>query len=174
MATATFGQRGITVARDLLKASGAGLDQIQGGGLMSVDVFDLVWENYGNTLKTTNSMVTGNALIFQYPKSKFELVWGLPSPSTESSCSSVGYNPIGTACSTEGGKMTVSGSDIGSSGDDCYELTCYPSHAEIRNLVLSDSSTGTKALTLVLQTGTIQSDTIKFIREIVITLDEQA
>lgn len=115
MATAIFGPRGITVARDLLKASGAGLDKIQGGGLMSTDEFTLVWENYGFGLKTTNRMGTYNALIFQYPIA-----------------------------------------------------------STIRNLVLSDSVSGTKALTLVLQTGTIQSDTIKFVREIVITLDEQA
>lgn len=117
MASAIFGPRGITVARDLLKASGAGLDQITGGGLTTHgEIFTLVWENYGFGLKTTNSMATGNALIFQYP---------------------------------------APGSAIG-------------------NLVLRDSNTKTKTLTLVLQTGTVQSDTVKFIREIVITLDEPA
>lgn len=115
MATAIFGPRGITVARDLLKASGAGLDKIQGGGLMSADEFTLVWENDGFGLKTTNRMATANALIFQYPVA-----------------------------------------------------------STIRNLVLSDSITGLKALTLVLQTGTITSDTIKFMREIRISLEEQA
>ena len=115
MATAIFGPRGITVARDLLKASNYGLNKIQGGGLMSADEFTLVWENDGFGLKTTNRMATANALIFQYPVA-----------------------------------------------------------STIRNLVLSDSVTGTKALTLVLQTGTITSDTIKFMREIRISLEEQA
>lgn len=117
MATAFFGTRGVTVARNLLKAENAGLNRIVGGGLPGYhdyDEFELVWENYGFGLKTTNSMTTGNAMIFQYP--------------------------AGSA-------------------------------STIRNLVLSDSPAGLKALTLVLQTGTIQSDTIKFLREIVITLD---
>ena len=48
----------------------------------------------------------------------------------------------------------------------------YPKFGTIRNIVLSDSLTGTKALTLVLQNGTIQSDTVKFLREIVINLFE--
>jgi hypothetical protein len=48
----------------------------------------------------------------------------------------------------------------------------YPKFGTIGNIVLSDSLTGTKALTLVLQTGALQSDTIKFLREIVITLGE--
>ena len=113
MASAIFGPRGITVARDLLKAGVDGLDKISGGGLMQTDAHTLVWENYGSGLKTTNRMGTYNALIFQYPV-----------------------------------------------------------NSTIRDLVLTDSSTHTKALTLVLQTGTIQSDTIKFIREIVITLGE--
>ena len=42
MATAIFGPKGITVARDLLKAPGAGLDLIQGGGLMNYDEHTLV------------------------------------------------------------------------------------------------------------------------------------
>ena len=50
----------------------------------------------------------------------------------------------------------------------------YPVNSTIRDLILQDSVTKTKALTLVLQKGTIQSDTIKFVREIVITLDEPA
>lgn len=48
----------------------------------------------------------------------------------------------------------------------------YPKYGTIGNIVLSDSLTGTKALTLVLQTGTLQSDTVKFLREIVINLFE--
>jgi len=116
MATAIFGPRGITVARDLLKAQGQGLDLIQGGGVMAVfKNIPLVWENYGFGLKTTNSMATENAMIFQYPK-----------------------------------------------------------NSTILHINLCDSLTKARALTLVLQTGTIQSDTVKFIREIVITLDEPA
>ena len=115
MATAIFGPRGITVARNLLKAQGQGLDLIQGGGLQEYDEYTLVWENYGFGLRTTNSMATKNALIFQYPVNSTR-----------------------------------------------------------RHINLCDSVTKARALTLVLQTGTIQSDTIKFIREIVITLDEPA
>lgn len=117
MASAIFGPRGITVARDLLKAEAEGLDLIQGGFLRNnkLDEHTLVWEDYGFGLKTTNSMATENAMIFQYP---------------------VNYT--------------------------------------IKDIILTDSNTKTKALTLVLQKGTIQSDTIKFLREIVITLDEQA
>lgn len=117
MATAIFGPRGITVARDLLKAPGEGLDRINGGGRANndFDEFTLDWENYGFGLKTTNSMATGNALIFQYPTS-------------------------GT----------------------------------MRNINLVNSNSRLRVLTLVLQTGTITSDTIKFLREIVITLDEPA
>jgi hypothetical protein len=115
MATAIFGPRGITVARNLLKAQGQGLDLIQGGGLMQFDEHTLVWENHGFGLKTTNSMVTNNAMIFQ-----------------------------------------------------------YPANSTIRHINLCDSVTKARALTLVLQTGTIQNDTIKFLREIVITLDEPA
>ncbi len=115
MASAIFGPRGITVVRDLLKAQGQGLDLIQGGGLQGFEEYTLVWENYGFGLKTTNSMTTNNAMIFQ-----------------------------------------------------------YPANSTRRHINLCDSVTKARALTLVLQTGTIQSDTIKFLREIVITLDEQA
>ena len=115
MATAIFGPRGITVARNLLKAQGQGLDLIQGGGLQEYDEYTLVWENYGFGLKTTNSMETNNALIFQ-----------------------------------------------------------YPANSTRRHINLCDSVTKARALTLVLQTGTLQSDTVKFLREIVITLDEPA
>lgn len=45
----------------------------------------------------------------------------------------------------------------------------YPYGPVIRNIVLTDSETGTKALTLVLQSGTIPTATIKFIREIKIS-----
>ena len=41
-----------------------------------------------------------------------DLIWGLPEIVT-GTCSSVGYNPIGTACSLEGDKMIVSGEDLG-------------------------------------------------------------
>ena len=115
MASAIFGSRGITVARNLLKAQGQGLDLIQGGGLQEYDEYTLVWENYGFGLKTTNSMETNNALIFQ-----------------------------------------------------------YPANSTRRHINLCDSVTKARALTLVLQTGTLQSDTVKFLREIVITLDEPA
>jgi hypothetical protein len=117
MATAIFNERGIAVVRDLLKAPGAGLDKIRGGSLPDPrEEYTLVWEDHGwGKLRTTNSMATNNALIFQYPASK-----------------------------------------------------------AIIPIVLRDSDTGAKTLTLVLQTGTIQSDTIKFLREIVITLDEPA
>ena len=55
-----------------------------------------------------------------------ELVWGLPKIVT-GTCSSVGYNPIGTACSIEGDKRIVSGEDLGMSAESgCYELTCIP------------------------------------------------
>lgn len=54
-----------------------------------------------------------------------DLVWGLPAKVTET-CSSVGYNPIGTACSVDGEKMIVSGEDLGMSSG-CYELTCHSS-----------------------------------------------
>lgn len=117
MATAHFGSRGIEVARELLKAQGQGLDLIQGGGVEYIEhpwpcQFTLVWENHGyGGLKTTNSMATENALIFQ-----------------------------------------------------------YPANYTFRPITLTDSSTKTKTLVLVLQTGTIQSDTIKFLREIVINL----
>ena len=111
MATAKFGQRGINVASNLLKAQGAGLDIIIGGGRESLDEFTLVWENYSFGLITRNAMWTGNAMIFQYP--------------------------------------------VGST---------------IRNIILCDSNTRAKALTLVLQTGTIPTDTIKFMREINISL----
>ena len=50
----------------------------------------------------------------------------------------------------------------------------YPANSTRRHINLCDSVTKARALTLVLQSGTIQSDTIKFIREIVITLDEPA
>lgn len=114
MATAIFRERGITVVRDLLKAQGQGLDLIQGGGLQEPDEHTLVWEDHGwGELKTTNSMATNNALIFQ-----------------------------------------------------------YPANSTIRHINLCDSVTKAKALTLVLQTGTIQSDTIKFLREIVIIINE--
>jgi hypothetical protein len=113
MATATFGTRGRVVVRDLLKAPNNGLNKIQGGGSLTTDEYTLVWEDYVHGLKTTNRMLTENALIFQYP---------------------------------------VTGT--------------------IGNIVLSDSLTGTKALTLVLQTGARQSDTVKFLREIVINLFE--
>ncbi len=116
MATAFFGTRGVTVARNLLKASSGGLDKIYGGGIIggdpNRDEFTLVWENYGFGLKTTNRMATNNALIFQ-----------------------------------------------------------YPAEGSIIDIVLLDSLTGEKGLTLNLQKGTLQNDTIKFIREIVITLD---
>lgn len=117
MASAIFGPRGITVVRDLLKAPNEGLNIIQGGVLINnqLDEHTLVWENYGFGLKTTNSMATANAMIFQ-----------------------------------------------------------YPANSTIKDLVLSDSVTKRKALTLVLQKGTITSDTIKFMREIIISLEEQA
>lgn len=54
-----------------------------------------------------------------------ELVWGLPAKVT-GPCSSVGYNPIGTACSLEGDKMIVSGEDLSETLTGCYELTCQP------------------------------------------------
>jgi hypothetical protein len=113
MATAIFGPRGVIVARDLLKAPNNGLNKIRGGGSLTTDEYTLDWEDYTYGLRTTNRMLTENALIFQYP---------------------------------------VTGT--------------------IGNIVLSDSLTGTKALTLVLQTGARQSDTIKFLREIVIKLFE--
>lgn len=113
MATAIFGPRGVIVARNLLKAPNNGLNKIQGGGSLTTDEYTLDWEDYTYGLRTTNRMLTENALIFQYP---------------------------------------VTGT--------------------IGNIVLSDSLTGTKALTLVLQTGARQSDTVKFLREIVINLFE--
>jgi hypothetical protein len=115
MASAFFGPRGSDVVRDLLKAPNNGLNKIQGGGATNADEFTLVWEDSYHGIKTTNSMMTANALIFQYPAG--------------------GAN---------------------------------------RNLILSDSASGLKGLTLVLQNGTIQSDTIKFLREIEISLQEQA
>lgn len=115
MATAIFGPRGITVARDLLKAPNEGLNIIQGGGLQEFEEYTLVWEDYGFGLKTTNSMATENAMIFQ-----------------------------------------------------------YPANSTRRYINLCDSVTKARALTLVLQSGTIQSDTIKFMREIRISLEEQA
>jgi hypothetical protein len=111
MATATFGPRGITVARNLLKAPNNGLNKIRGGGATNADEYTLVWEDYVQGLITTNRMLTENALIFQ-----------------------------------------------------------YPAGGTIRDIILQDSITKTKALSLVLQNGTIQSDTVKFLREIVITL----
>ena len=114
MATARFGKRGAEVAIDLLKAPGAGLDKINGGGLQNFDEHTLVWEesyDYYYQVKTTNRMATSNALIFQYPTS-------------------------GT----------------------------------MRNIILTNSTSRLKVLTLVLQTGTITSDTIKFLREITLRL----
>ncbi len=116
MATARFGKRGAEVAIDLLKAPGEGLDRINGGGRVNndFDEFTLVWEDsydYYYEMKTTNSMATGNTLIFQYPKS-------------------------GT----------------------------------MRNIILTNSNSRLRVLTLVLQTGTITSDTIKFLREITLRL----
>lgn len=48
----------------------------------------------------------------------------------------------------------------------------HPATYPIENISLTNSSDITKSLQLVLQTGTIQSDTFKFIREIVIKLGE--
>lgn len=116
MATAIFGPRGIAVARDLLKAPNEGLNIIQGGGFVLPQNIPLVWEDYGFGLKTTNSMATENAMIFQYPANSTNNI----------------------------------------------------------DIILTDSETKRKALTLVLQTGTITRDTIKFMREIRISLEEQA
>lgn len=115
MASAKFGQKGILVARGLLKAEDEGLNEIRGGSLEFRVSIPLVWEDYGYYygFKTTNSMTTNNAMIFPYPAT-------------------------------------------------------YP----IENIHLTNSSDRTKSLQLVLQTGTIQSDTFKFIREIVIKLEE--
>lgn len=115
MASAFFGPRGRDVVRNLLKAQGQGLDLIQGGGLQEYDEYTLVWEDSYHGIKTTNSMMTANAMIFQ-----------------------------------------------------------YPANSTRRHINLCDSVTKARALTLVLQTGTIQSDTIKFLREIEISLQEQA
>ena len=114
MASAIFGQKGITVARGLLKAPDVGLTEIRGGGLSFTVTIPLVWEDYGYYygLKTTNSMTTNNAMVFPYPAT----------------------DPI-------------------------------------RDIRLTNSSRD-KQLTLVLQTGTLQSDTFKFIREILIKLGE--
>ena len=124
MATAIFGPRGITVARDLLKAQGQGLDLIQGGGVMAVfKNIPLVWENYGFGLKTTN-------------------------------------------------KMKAVGGGVGNT-----MIFLYPDNDPIRDIILTDSNTKTKALTLVLDRAGVEVppvDTIKFLREIVITLDEPA
>ena len=116
MASAIFGPRGRDVVRNLLKAQGQGLDQITGGGLTTHgEIFTLVWEDSYHGIKTTNSMATENAMIFQ-----------------------------------------------------------YPANSTRRHINLCDSVTKARALTLVLQNGTIQSDTIKFLREIEISLQEQA
>lgn len=48
----------------------------------------------------------------------------------------------------------------------------YPATYPIENISLTNSSNRTKALQLVLQGGTLQSDTFKFIREILIKLEE--
>lgn len=125
MATAIFGPRGITVARDLLKAQGEGLDYIYGGSVANSLNYELEWENYGFGLKTTNKMgATGSN-----PK----IVKGL--------------------------------------------IFLYPDNDPIRDIILTDSNTKTKALTLELDRAGVEVppvDTIKFLREIVITLDEPA
>jgi hypothetical protein len=123
MATAIFGPRGITVARDLLKAQGQGLDYIYGGSVANSLNYELEWENYGSGLKTTN-------------------------------------------------KMKAVGGGVGNT-----MIFLYPNNDPIRDIILTDSNTKTKALTLELDRGGVEVppvDTIKFIREIVITLDEPA
>lgn len=123
MATAIFGPRGITVARDLLKAQGEGLDYIWGGSVANSLNYELEWENYGFGLKTTN-------------------------------------------------KMKAVGGGVGNT-----MIFLYPNNDPIRDIILTDSNTKTKALTLELDRGGVEVppvDTIKFLREIVITLDEPA
>lgn len=123
MATAIFGPRGITVARDLLKAPGEGLDYIYGGSVANSLDYELEWENYGSGLKTTNKMGT-----------------------------------------TVSNPKTVKGL-----------IFLYPDNDPIRDIILTDSNTKTKALTLELYRGGVEVppvDTIKFLREIVITLGE--
>lgn len=123
MASAIFGSRGITVARDLLKAQGEGLDYIYGGSVANSLNYELEWENYGFGLKTTN-------------------------------------------------KMKAVGGGVGNT-----MIFLYPNNDPIRDIILTDSNTKTKALTLELDRGGVEVppvDTIKFLREIVITLDEPA
>lgn len=123
MATAIFGPRGITVARDLLKAQGEGLDYIWGGSVANSLNYELEWENYGFGLKTTN-------------------------------------------------KMKAVGGGVGNT-----MIFLYPDNDPIRDIILTDSNTKTKALTLELDRAGVEVppvDTIKFLREIVITLDEPA
>ncbi len=123
MASAIFGPRGITVARDLLKAQGEGLDYIWGGSVANSLNYELEWENYGFGLKTTN-------------------------------------------------KMKAVGGGVGNT-----MIFLYPNNDPIRDIILTDSNTKTKALTLELDRGGVEVppvDTIKFLREIVITLDEPA
>ena len=59
----------------------------------------------------------------QWTHTPQNLTWQYYGKSSSSFCSTAGYNPIGTACTTQGKKMTVGGEDIGRP-DGCYELIC--------------------------------------------------
>ena len=67
-------------------------------------------------------------------------------------------------------KMKAVGGGVGNT-----MIFLYPDNDPIRDIILTDSNTKTKALTLELYRGGVEVppvDTIKFLREIVITLGE--